>query len=37
MDKDAIGRRSKKEQRHYNWLQIKLNKECYLMQLHFML
>ena len=37
MDKDAIGRRSKKEQRHYTWLQIKQNKECYLMLLPFML
>lgn len=37
MDKDAIGRRSKKEQRHYTWMQMKRNKECYLMLLPFML
>ena len=37
MDKDAIGQRSKKEQRHYVWMQMKQNKECYLMLFPFML
>ena len=37
MDRDAIGRRTKQEQRKMTWRLMKQNKECYLMMLPFMI
>ncbi len=37
MDIDAIGKRSKQEERRLMWLAVRQNKECYLMMLPFML
>ena len=36
MDRDAIGRRTKQEQRKMTWRLMKQNKECYLMMLPFL-